>query len=253
MNTTSHSGWIEFRDLTAVELTYRDAFMKAQVKLNAVLANQPSHPVSLEGQSINGVLIDASTKKIDGPEGILGSAGPTHIRTGSSLPIKGIMQFDNDDLTRLREKGELEDVVLHEMFHVLGAGTLWQHKNLLVDPETDNPKFIGNNALEEYHLLKGHENEKSIPVANRGGPGTKNGHWRETTFGTELNTGFLSGDHRPLSRMSIAALADIGYEQLAMDEADAYQLPEASALRSIRSPGLCCSTILRPEFHVVIN
>ncbi len=253
MNTASQSGWVEFKDLSAVELNYREAFIKAQVKLNTILSRQPSLTIPVEGQNINGVLIDASSQYIDGPEGILGSAGPTHIRSGSSIPIKGIMKFDSSDLTRLQEKGELEDVILHEMFHVLGSGTLWQHKKLLIGHEGNDPQYIGKNALDEYHILKGHQNETSIPVANRGGPGTKNGHWRETTFGSELNTGFLSGDHRPLSRMSIAALADIGYEQLVMEEADPYQLPEVSGLLSIRSSSLCCSTIIRPEFHIVNN
>ncbi|MGH1349617.1 MAG: hypothetical protein ACRBBN_02235 [Methyloligellaceae bacterium] len=251
MSMASQSGWVEFSDLTAVELDYRDAFVKAQSRLNSILARQPRLAVHIEGKSIQGVLINASSEKIDGPQGILGSAGPTHIRTGNNLPVMGIMKFDSSDLARLKEKGELEDVILHEMFHVLGAGTLWQHRKLLINSETDNPQYIGKSALDEYHLLKGHENEKSIPVANRGGPGTKNGHWRETTFGAELNTGFISGDHRPLSRMSIAALADIGYEQLAIEEADPYQLPETSGLLSIRSSMMCCSTIIRPEFHIV--
>lgn len=250
MNKT---GWIEFKDLQNVQLEYRDAFIKAQSKLNAVLANQPPNPVDVEGRTVLGVLIDASTKSIDGPQGVLGKAGPSFIRTRSGLPIQGIMEFDNDDLGRLKEKGELEDVILHEMFHVLGSGTLWLHKNLLAGPTTNDPRFTGKNAVTEYQALTGNTSEDTIPVANTGGAGTRNGHWRETTFGIELNTGYLSGNHRPLSRMSLAALIDIGYNSPVMEEADEYQLPEVSSVQSLISFGQCCSTIERPGFRVVLN
>ena len=45
-----------------------------------------------------------------------------------------------------------------------------------------------------------------------GGSGTAGGHWRETTFKTELMTGFLnSGVKNPLSRLSVGTLQDMGY------------------------------------------
>uniref|UniRef100_A0AAN0NKG4 Uncharacterized protein n=1 Tax=Yoonia rhodophyticola TaxID=3137370 RepID=A0AAN0NKG4_9RHOB len=43
-------------------------------------------------------------------------------------------------------------------------------------------------------------------------------------FGDELLTGFLSGQDRPLSRMSIAAFEDLGYE-VDYSTADPFNLP----------------------------
>ncbi|HUL03118.1 MAG TPA: hypothetical protein VLV16_07825, partial [Gemmatimonadales bacterium] len=58
-----------------------------------------------------------------------------------------------------------------------------------------------------------------VPVENCGtaspmdcGAGTVNSHWREPTFGPELMTGYLNGGiTNPLSRMTAAAMGDIGY------------------------------------------
>lgn len=46
--------------------------------------------------------------------------------TGTLLPYVGLMRFDIADLSNLEASGELADVVLHEMGHVLGYGVLWE-------------------------------------------------------------------------------------------------------------------------------
>ena len=239
-------GWVDFKDLQKVDESYRFAFIKAQNRLNEILHQQPASPINVEGQVLQGVLIDASTSQIDGAGGVLGRAGPTHLRSTSKLPAMGIMDFDFGDLQRLKEKGELEDVILHEMFHVLGFGTLWRLFGLMTEPAPNDPQYTGPNAVSEYRLLNGIPDTPTIPVANTGGPGTAYGHWRETTFGTELNTGFLNGPHRPLSRMSIAALGDLGYIT-DLNLADPYQLPKQSEISNMRASISCCG-VQRPEF-----
>jgi hypothetical protein len=61
-------------------------------------------------------------------------------------------------------------------------------------------------------------------VENTGGSGTANVHWRESVFGNELMTGWLSGSTQPLSRITVGSLADIGY-QVDMNAADQYTPP----------------------------
>ena len=251
LNSDPDFKWIEFRDLNNVEFHYRPAFTKAQERLNAILSNQASQPVNVDGHTINGILIDASTSNIDGEGNILGFAGPSHIRKDSKLPVIGIMQFDNADLDRLLARGELSDVILHEMFHALGAGPLWSYLGLTSETNSNNPQFIGPRAVAEYQTLLGESTVSSIPVANTGGQGTRNGHWRESVFGIELNTGFLNGKHRPLSRMSIAALSDLGYTEPRLDLADPYQLPVATELQSLEALHFHQCDICTPEFHEV--
>ena len=64
-----------------------------------------------------------------------------------------------------------------------------------------------------------------VPVANTGGAGTREGHWRETTFGNELMTGFLDGGINPLSRVTVGALEDMGYQVNYQAADQDYQLP----------------------------
>lgn len=63
-----------------------------------------------------------------------------------------------------------------------------------------------------------------VPVANTGGLGTREGHWRELVFGNEVMTGLFAGGINPLSRVTIAALQDMGYE-VNYDAADEFRLP----------------------------
>jgi hypothetical protein len=49
-------------------------------------------------------------------------------------------------------------------------------------------------------------------------------HWREETFFNELMTGFLGSPPSPLSRLTVASLADLGYG-VDFGAADPYSLP----------------------------
>ena len=61
---------------------------------------------------------------------ILGQAGPTRLRPGSFLPASGVMSFDSADLARMESDGSLVRVIIHEMGHVLGFGTIWDELGL---------------------------------------------------------------------------------------------------------------------------
>ena len=184
--------------------------------------------VELEGETLTGLRIDVAITAIDGPAGILGQAGPTVLRPGTELPVAGVMEFDDADAAALEEGGRFEDVILHEMAHVLGFGTLWARKGLVRGTGSMDPRFAGASAIREYAALDPAGGD-AVPIANTGGPGTREGHWRELVFGDELLTGFLSGTERPLSRLSIAAFEDMGYV-VDYERADPYTLPEFRTL-----------------------
>jgi hypothetical protein len=175
--------------------------------------------------TVDDVVIYASVEPIDGPGSILGSAGPCYIRSGSGLPLYGVMRFDSADVGGLGDA--FEDVILHEMGHVIGIGTLWNYLNLLSysggSCQTSNdPTFTGSGAGSEWQALGGSGN---VPVEDSGGSGTKCGHWEETVFDNELMTGYLNGSSaNPISRMTVASLADLGYS-VDLGAADGYSLP----------------------------
>jgi hypothetical protein len=110
------------------------------------------------------------------------------------------------------------------MAHVLGYGTIWSYKGLLQGAGSINPTFSGANARKEFGTLLGSSTPTAVPVANTGGPGTRDSHWREAVFGNELMTGFINQGVNPLSRLTIASMADLGY-QVNLEVADQYTLP----------------------------
>jgi hypothetical protein len=107
---------------------------------------------------------------------------------------------------------------------VLGVGTIWSSLGLLQGATTNNPIFTGAQATAAYNQIFG-TNATGVPVENTGGGGTRNSHWRESIFRTELMTGFLGpGVINPLSRVTVASMADMGYT-VNMAAADAYTRP----------------------------
>ncbi len=83
--------------------------------------------------------------------------------------------------------------------------------------------------MDEYLILRGGGRRRRVPVENTGGPGTADGHWRETVFRDELLSGFIAAPGNPLSRMTAASLGDLGY-QVDVDAAEPYALPDLLAL-----------------------
>lgn len=224
---------IEVRFLGGLNAAQRAAFTAAADRwTRMIVGDLPA--VSVDGEVVDDVLILAQGAAIDGPGNILGQAGPTHLRPEAAgdaafLPAKGIMSFDTDDLGKMQAEGTLNDVITHEMGHVLGIGTIWKLKGLLKGETTDDPKFAGKAAMTEYGALRGRKRRLRVPVENTGGPGTRGGHWRETVFRNELMSGFIAAPGNPLSRMTVASLQDLGY-QVDLDAAEAYLLPDLMAL-----------------------
>src|SRR2546426_6435580 len=126
---------IEVRFLGGLTKSQKKAFKTAANRWSRVIIGDlPS--VLVDGEVIDDVLILAQGTDIDGPDGILGQAGPTRLRppnagTAAFLPAKGKMQFDTADLKKMEQAGTLNDVITHEMGHVLGIGTIWTTKGLL--------------------------------------------------------------------------------------------------------------------------
>lgn len=160
-------------------------------------------------ETVDDVLIFVEFTDIDGASNILGEAGPCYVRSDNMLPVVGRLKLDVADLQMMERNGTIDDVVLHEIGHILGVGTLWPDKSLVNGAGTVDPRFTGNWALSAYRTLGG--TEPFIPVENTGSEGTRDGHWRESTFGNELMTGYISSSANPMSIMTIASLSDLGY------------------------------------------
>jgi hypothetical protein len=212
------------------------AFQSAAARIEEVVVGElPA--VDVTGRScrgtavtgtVQGVLILVDLEPIDGRGGILGEAGPCLMRS-NGLPLVGTMRFDTEDLASLEAGGRLVSTIRHEMLHVVGFG-IW-NAPLLQGEGGANPVFTGTAALDAaIHFNGAPASWTSVPVENCGpesppgcGGGTRDAHWREPIFTNELMTGWLSGSSQPLSRTTIAALADMGYV-VNLDAADPFDL-----------------------------
>jgi hypothetical protein len=217
------------------QLIYGDVpDINANIPPDLCFAGQPAI-----GPVTDDLLIHVILDSIDGPDGALGAAGPCFIRTAGKLPLHGVMLFDTADVATLEADGQFDEVVLHEMGHVIGYGSLWPAPNLLSllsGAGGSDPFFTGANARLTFDRIGGtaYTGGGKVPVENQGGPGTRDGHWRESVFGNELMTGFLNLGPNPLSVVTVASFRDEGYA-VNYSAADAYThsfstaLPGASA------------------------
>ena len=68
----------------------------------------------------------------------------------------------------------------------------------------------------------------TVPLENtQGGPGTRDSHWRESTFVTELMTGFVTNGPTGSNLFSVVTMGlfeDLGYTSINYGSADAYSL-----------------------------
>lgn len=175
---------------------------------------------AMAGAVLSDVYVNAVTAPNDGLGGILGSAGPTQVARDTSnfwLATDGQMTFDEDDLLVL-SSSELDSLILHEMAHALGFGTLWGLNNVVSGSE-----LTGLEATAAWQSEFGQTGTPDIEMD--GGPGTAGGHWNENLDGSgltgitdslgrdmrdELMTGWLNPNSF-ISELTLASFRDIGF------------------------------------------
>ena len=163
----------------------------------------------LPGVTQNGLFVDDFNMVVqigllggapEGAGGVLANAAPTDFRDGGTgLPYAGITGIDPNDTGF--GTSALIDVLTHEMGHALGFTPGADVFSQWITGDT----FTGPNAVREFNAIFGRTGT-SVPLQ----AGVR-AHWDETTFGNELMTPSttLTGDR--ISRVTVGALADMGY------------------------------------------
>lgn len=227
---------------TAMSASQQALFTNAATRIGGIirgdLINAVADSLDLEAEcniageprlseEIDDVVIYASIQAVDGPGKILAQAGPCQVRQTSTgfMTAIGVMEFDSADLTTLSSSGSLQDVVTHEMLHVLGVGTLWEDRGIVTGSGTADPRYSGTFGRQGCVAVSGTVTcATDVPLENTGGEGTVDAHWRETTFDTELMTGFIDGGTLPISAITVGALRDLGFD-VNESGADSYTIP----------------------------
>jgi hypothetical protein len=192
------------------------------IPANACATGQPAL-----NETIDDIVVFVEFAAIDGPGGTLAQAGrcdiqpPTPPFRGStdSLPAIGVLRMDSADLPLLEASGTLDEVMTHELGHTLGfSSDFFALKGLLVNPSRPSSPgvdtyFDGTAAIAEMNAVggAGYPNAK-VPVENNALAGSADSHWRESVFDAELLTPVAENvGAMPLSRVSAAAMQDLGY------------------------------------------
>lgn len=216
-----------------------------------ITAGSPSANVSIEADfcvfgtsafagTIDDVLVDIVMEPIDGPGGILAQAGPCLPDSMSSPTRYGVIIVDSHDFENRANWWYLRHVIVHEIAHVLGFGASTNWDALIGGAGTANPTFNGPTARAEWDRLVNAPG--GVPLETSGGAGTAGSHW-SGLFNGELLGGYLSNDsYIPLSRVSVAAMADLGYH-VDLDQADLFTI--AGVTPFLRSGPASYDVVLR--------
>jgi len=176
----------------------------------------------------------------DGSASALANAVPLQFRNDASgLPWLGITGIDPSDA----QDPELRNILLHEFGHALGFGALWGEKKLSLNAgpndASTNPFYVGANAVREFNAVF-HTSQPVMPIENMTaglagvyGDGSYGVHWRESVMGPELMTSMRDGT-MPLSRITVAAMQDLGYT-VDYAAADRFTPPPAAPPAAVRS------------------
>jgi leishmanolysin len=208
--------------------------------------------------TVDGMVVYASLDSIDGRSKTLAQSGPCFIRQNELgepdyRTVIGVMKFDTADVAPLIAANALESTIVHEMLHVVGLGTFWEPKSLIITSDTVNARYIGPSGIAGCQGVGGSVTcASSVPIENcvgqsPCGAGQIFSHWRETTFRTELMTAYLNSGSDPLSAMSIRSLEDLNYT-VNTAAADAYTIfiGARSSGTSAASPPLASGEWERP-------
>src|SRR5690606_12211175 len=135
------SGCLVAREAAAqfqINLVYDATVTPAQKEIFQLAANTwESYILGYQpGISITGLTINASTPTLVAPPGTgsLGLANATAWvnQGGYRLTTAGFMQFDSENVDQLMAQGWFDEVVIHEMGHVIGIGINWVSNGVYV-------------------------------------------------------------------------------------------------------------------------
>jgi len=192
------------------------------------------------------LIIDVSIGVVDAEKLKLAVGGLTKLNPISRRPLRSKLVLDEYELPDLRHTPDfLYDVILHEFGHAIGIDKfLWDlHKVYDLKPN-GTPVLKGKFCRKEYQSLLGRHNPIDLPLFKDDGAL----HIDEATFPTEIMSPGISSGGNKLSRLSVAMLADIGYD-VDFLKADEYELERAWKEKGIPK-FICGHTFHEPEIAV---
>ena len=213
--------------------------------------------------SVDDLLVLVSYDSIDGDgddEGnTLARAGACVWRNADQdwLPVVGKVVIDEADPLSEHSLQEAEDLIAHEIGHVLGIGWFWDWVGLLQEAsdttESRDTYFSGRRARQAFDHLGGEAyTGNKVPVHNLGRLGSINGHWRESVMQGELMTPYMDSGRDPLSLITLWSLEDLGWRG-DYNAVDAYRVPQSAANADEEDARLLFDEVVVPEVLMIVG
>lgn len=188
-------------------------------------SNCPDVP---QGTQVDDTLISIGYQYIDGASGsnTLAYAGTCFFSQGKSRV--GVIVLDSSNFPSSGSAVLAYNVIIHEIGHILGIqSTAWRNAGLV----NNALRYTGVHANSQLSLSGANHNQAFIEDLY--GQGSAGSHWRESVYDSEVMTSLASHGQMPLSRITIGALEDLGY-QVDYSKADPYTVPSPNGRRRLR-------------------
>jgi len=184
------------------------------------------------GTQVDDSLVSIGYQYIDGASGSnsLAYAGTCFYSRGKSRV--GAIVLDSSNFPSSGSAVLAYNVILHEMGHILGIQeTAWRNANLV----NSALRYTGTNANAQLPLIGANHNQAY--VEDLYGQGSRGSHFKESVYDSELMTSLAEYKEMPISRLTLGALADLGYS-VDYSKADPYTVPTQSGRRLRKKKGV---------------
>jgi len=209
--------------------------------------------VDINVETIDDIAVVFAVGSLDGEGGTAAVARLCYIRSSDETPLLGITIFDRADIDLLAQAGNLREIAIHEIAHVLGFGAgPWLRSGLVRNPSEVDPTadthFSGARAIAAFNAAGGSDYAgPKVPVQSGG----DDSHWRESVLGHELMTPRATlGVQNPPSAITLQSFADLGFYSIDASHAESYRLPEPALAADVAAAAEAGAEVISLENDV---
>jgi len=149
------------------------------------------------------------------------------------MPGIGAVVLDEADIGQMESDGVLEAVVTREIARALGFNPrIWARDDFFRNPSLPEAPDADTHmnaplVVAAFNDLGGADYAGAkVPLENGAMAGISDAYWRESVFGNEVMTPYVTADSSPLSRITLEALYEVRLE-IDVTMADPFTLPGA--------------------------
>ncbi|CAB1103880.1 unnamed protein product [Ectocarpus sp. CCAP 1310/34] len=205
----------------------KGVFQSAANRWSEVLTHIPCSGTNGNGGAAGELTITSTLETIDGVYGTLGFAGPRGtysdcrgisysgeiLLTVYMLSVSTVRTFDIDDIAEMERQGTFEGVILHEMGHVIGTGTLWGECSDC--DSTGSAEWKCPLAAQVYNDFMGNPaGSRADIIELEGGAGELNERLHAGQRNSTSNSAIV---HRHLPRICWSKVVEKAYHEYSVD------------------------------------